>query len=226
MKTTTYSMYLFLAAFALSAMTLTGCTDPTEGKTDAIVGDAVEDPATDEGAEDGSTIPAALTGRKYVFAEDTTIFFEGYKTIGAHNGEFLDVVGSVVVPEEDITRAQVELTIDMTTFEADEDALTEKLKSKDFFEVETYPEARFKSTKIVATDEGYDVSGNLTMKGITKNITFPATIELDGDTLTASAEFTIKRFDWNIEYKGVGDGLVEDKVLLFFDVEATAAEEA
>src|SRR5690606_30258459 len=124
------------------------------------------------------------------------------------------------------TKARVQLTIDMTTLEADEQALTDKLKSADFFEVETYPESRFVSTAIAKTDAGYNVSGNLTMKGITKNITFPADIRIDGDTLTASAEFTIKRFDWNINYKGLADDLIKDEVLLVFEVEAIADEAA
>ena len=70
-----------------------------------------------------------------------------------------------------------------------------------------------------------DVSGNLEMHGITKNITFPAELELDGDTLTTAAEFTIKRFDWDIVYSGKVDDLIHDEVLIAFEVEAVKASE-
>jgi polyisoprenoid-binding protein YceI len=216
------SLWMPLVA-VLGLVMVAGCSDPTAGKTAAVVGDAAEEAPAESGSPDA---PTPEPGIVYTFADDTAIFFEGYKVTGAHNGEFLDIAGNVTVPGEDITKARVQLTIDMTTFEADEAALTDKLKSADFFEVETYPESRFVSTAIAKTDSGYNVSGNLTMKGTTKNITFPADIQIDGDTLTASAEFTIKRFDWNINYKGLADDLIKDEVLLVFEVEAIADETA
>ena len=68
----------------------------------------------------------------------------------------------------------------------------------------------------------YDVTGNLTLHGVTKGVTFPAEITVDGDTLSTTAEFTINRTDWNITYKGVADDLIRDSVLLYFEIVAQA----
>jgi polyisoprenoid-binding protein YceI len=58
------------------------------------------------------------------------------------------------------------------------------------------------------------------MHGVTKSVTFPATVEHSGEIAKISAEFDIKRFDWKIEYKGGADNLINDEVILRFNLEA------
>jgi polyisoprenoid-binding protein YceI len=126
---------------------------------------------------------------------------------------------------EDLQNARVDLSIDMTSTYSDDPDLTKKLLSADFFEADTYPAATFKSTSIAKSPAGgntYDVTGNLTLHGVTKGITFPAEIVLEGDTLKTTAEFTIKRFDWNISFKGMADDLIREDVLLYFEITAKA----
>jgi len=113
----------------------------------------------------------------------------------------------------------------MTSTYSDVPDLTKKLLGADFFEAETYPTATFKSTSIAAPPAGgglYDVTGNLTLHGITKGITFPATITIDGDTLKTKTEFTINRMDWDVKYKGLADDIIRDDVLLYFEIVAKA----
>jgi polyisoprenoid-binding protein YceI len=121
----------------------------------------------------------------------------------------------------------VDVLIDATSLWADNEKLTGHLKSADFFEVETYPQARFQSTHIVQDGEQYRVSGNLTLHGITRSVTFPAAIEfVAGERIRARAEFAIKRFDWSIEYKGKADDLIRDDVVIKLDLEATPGDAA
>ncbi len=114
----------------------------------------------------------------------------------------------------DPTHSKVEFTIDTTSLYADSEKLTGHLKSADFFDVEAHPIASFESTSIAATDDGYSVTGNLSLHGVTKQVVFPAAISVADDVVTADAEFSIQRFDFNIEYKGMADDLIRDDVLI------------
>jgi len=90
--------------------------------------------------------------------------------------------------------------------------LNNHLKSSDFFDVEKYPTASFEITNIKKlTTDSLKVSGNLTLKGITKNIGFSA---LNKDKVF-SAKFTFDRFQWNIAYEGIW----ADKTFVDKDIE-------
>lgn len=222
MKRSTVQQIGLLAVVALAVI---GCSNPTEDKTAATVSAPIEVPQTAAPAEPAPGEPATET-KVYSFTNDGNgIDFEGYKVTGSHVGGFGAFEGKVTVPGGDITKAQIDLSIDMTSTYSDAPDLTKVLIGKDFFEVETYPTSTFQSTSIAASPAGgnlYDVTGNLTLHGVTKGITFPATIAIDGDTLKTGAEFTIKRFDWDITYKGLADDLIREDVLLYFEIVAKA----
>ncbi len=164
--------------------------------------------------------PSAVTGDVYTFPEETEVAFRGSKVTGAHDGKFEKVNGTVTVPEADLAQAVIDLEIDMGSTVADDEKLTGHLKSPDFFDVATHPTSRFQSTKIEKTDDGVEVTGNLTLHGVTKTIAFPAVISLDGETLTAKSEFVINRKDFDIVYPGKPDDLIRDEVVIKFDLKA------
>ena len=60
------------------------------------------------------------------------------------------------------------------------------------------------------------------MHGITKNITFPALVEVGESQVIAEAEFSIRRKDWDINWDGAADNMIRENVLLVFYVEANA----
>lgn len=202
---------------------LAGCKDPTKGKTAATVSDAIEPAPAPTAPAEGE--PAASAA--FAFSGDnSTIGFEGSKVTGTHVGGFTTFDGTATVTGGDVLTAQINLTIDMNSTQSDDPDLTTKLKSADFFDVEKFPTATFTSTSIAASPAGgtYDVTGNLTLHGVTKGIAFPAEITIDGDTLTAGAEFSINRNDWGIVYSGAADDLIRPNVLLYFEVNGTAAQ--
>ena len=80
--------------------------------------------------------------------------------------------------------------------------------------------AQFTSQSIVREGTGYTVTGNLTLHGVTKSITFPASIMVTPEGVTAQSEFVLKRFDWNIEYKGKADDLIRDEVVVTLNIAA------
>lgn len=91
------------------------------------------------------------------------------------------------------------------------------LKTGDFFEVDKFPEATFEVTGVKAGGvEGatHTVSGNLTMKGITKSVDIPANVTVaDGKVTVSTPEFTIDRTQWDIKYSSGLFGAVGDKII-------------
>jgi polyisoprenoid-binding protein YceI len=95
--------------------------------------------------------------------------------ISTVRGEFRATNGIVKLDEKDPTKSQVEATIDVGTINTREEKRDEHLKSPDFFEAQKYPTITFKSTKIQKEGgDKYKVTGDLTMRGVTKPVTLDA----------------------------------------------------
>lgn len=155
--------------------------------------------------------------------DDSDISWVGYKVTGSKQGGFADFSGTVKVPGGDLTKAQIEVNVDLASVFSEAGALTEKLKAeKGFFEIATFPTSKFTSSAIEKTAEGYTVTGDFDLHGVVKQIAFPAQISVEGDTLKATAEFTIDRNVWGISYAGVLDDLIKSEVLISFNIAASA----
>ncbi len=140
----------------------------------------------------------------------------GSKVSGGHDGGFADYQGTVSFNTKGEV-GKIEFTVDVNSIYSDVEQLTEHLKSADFFEVETYPTATFVSTNIVANSaelDEYTITGDMTIKGETVSITFPAKVAVQEGKLHTSAEFNINRFDYGITYEGKADDLINKEVLL------------
>ena len=173
-------------------------------------------------ASTSGTPVAAVEGTVYKFAEGTEVGWVGSKVTGSHDGGFKTVTGMVTVPDENLEAAVVELTIDMKSIYSDNDKLTTHLKDEDFFAVDKFPESKFKSTKIEPAEGGdFTVTGDLTLHGVTKAISFPAKLSVEGDMLKTSAEFSINRKDFEIVYAGKPDDLIRDEVVIKYDITAS-----
>ncbi len=86
-------------------------------------------------------------------------------------GEFHTATGKVVLDEADLTKSTVELAIDVNSVDTDNADRDKHLKSPDFFDAAKYPQITFKSTKIKKAGKAFKVTGDLTMRGVTKPIT-------------------------------------------------------
>lgn len=171
--------------------------------------------------KDAAEVKSADYDFKYdVNLEQSTLEWEGYKPTGTHNGTVAVSDGKLKFSEGNLVGG--EFTIDLTSIvvldvtDPDMNAkLTGHLLSADFFEVETYPNARFVITGVVALDNPqvdpakekgdlvptHAISGNLTMKDVTKNLTFNAAVSIEGDLFVAQTNmFFIDRVDWNVQY--------------------------
>jgi polyisoprenoid-binding protein YceI len=174
----------------------------------------------------------------------------GTKMSTYHPGTVAIKSGNLMVKDGQLTGGK--FVIDMPTLKTlmgnEADAkLTGHLQSPDFFDVAKYPEASLEITSVKAfdgaattggdqaeineysvADPNVTISANLTIKGITKGITFPAKVTVNPTDASAVAKFNINRKDWGIVYPGMPDDLIQD--LIWFGVsikaELPAAETA
>jgi len=194
-------------------MFLSACSDPASDKTKAVTGEAA--PVASQ--------PATGQGQKYVITpQNSQIAFVGSKVTGSHNGSFGEFSGQIDyagTPEQ----SRVNINIKSESITTDTPDLTKHLKTADFFDVAKYPESKFVSTAIKAGGEGgasHTVTGNLTLHGVTKSVTFPATINVTPDVATVDSTFSINRKDFGINYAGAADNAIRDNVVMTLKIRA------
>lgn len=197
-----------------------------------------------EANEAGEAAEAAPTGKEYnVDLAKSTVEWTGTKiTNASHTGGISLTSGSVAVDGETLIKGSFELDMnsitnaDITDEESNQ-MLVGHLKSGDFFDVEKHPNATFVVTKVAAIEGAqtgqptHNVSGNLTIKGMTKEITIPATVGIEENQVAIIATFTIDRTDWDIKYgsgkffdvKELGDKLIKDDIGFRVKLVATPA---
>ena len=168
-----------------------------------------------------------------VDADKSKIEWTGKKVTGQHTGTIKLASGEVVTNGKTPTGGK--FTIDMTSMTSTDlqgggaDKLLGHLKSDDFFGTEKYPTSTFTATKITpAGANKVNVTGNLTIKGKTAAITFPATYTLAGNTLTVVApEVKVDRTVYDIRYgsksffESIGDKAIDNEFLLNVTLVAT-----
>ena len=191
----------------LSAL-LIGCVeDVSKDKAEATVAEAKK---VDTTAPKGEVLK--------VDASKSTIKALGAKITATHPVDFHDFSGELAVADGKLTK--VEFTVQMATLESDHPKLTEHLKNEDFFDVSGHPTSTFVSTKIEQDGAKATVEGNLTIRGNTKSVTFPADVKIADGTVEAKTEFAIDRQDFAIVYPGKPDDLIQDKVVLTIELVA------
>ena len=184
---------------------------------------------------------AAETATTYkVDTTKSTIEWVGSKPAGKHNGTIALSNGELSLNNGKVESGK--FTIDMNSItvldlkagDGKEDleghlkGLGKEEDADHFFNTKKFPEGTFEITSVATVDAVTTVSGNLTLKGITKPVSFPAMILVDGNTVTLNSEtFKIDRTHWNVNYasKSVFDNLkdkfVNDEIELKVSITAT-----
>ena len=200
-------------ALSFFVLGLSACdNEPSKGKTQASVSAPV------------APAPAAAGAVKYTFSNaDSRIEFVGAKVTRKHDGSFQTFSGTINLVENDPTKSSVSADIDIASITTDTEKLTGHLKSPDLLDAAKYPKATFTSSSIQAGGEKgatHTVTGNFQLHGVTKSISFPATVKASADAVEVDAEFAINRKDFGIVYPGMPDDLIKDDVLLKLHVRA------
>lgn len=126
----------------------------------------------------GLSIAATLNAQDVykIDAVHSQIGFKIRHLVAKSSGRFTKFEGAITVDAKDIAKSKVEVTIDATSINTDNEARDKHLRGADFFEVEKFPTITFKSTAVKEVEKGkLQVTGDLTMHGVTKSITFPIT---------------------------------------------------
>ena len=151
-----------------------------------------------------SVAAASTTSQTWIVdPKASSIVWKGTKPTGEHVGTITIKEGSLSSEEGKIIAGN--FIIDMTTIDETtnsekpkaQDKLVTHLKSSDFFSVDSFPISTFAITKV----EGITISGNLTIKNITREIKFTADVKIDGAILNAATIIDIDRTDFGINYK-------------------------
>jgi polyisoprenoid-binding protein YceI len=225
-----------LATFAVAlsvSLSLAACKNPADGKNKAVVeeakpeGTAAPAPAPAEGTPAAAAPAAGLV--KYAIAPDTSkVDLTGSKVTASHAIKVPKFNGTIEVTDGKPETAKVSVEIDMKSIEADDPKLTGHLQTADFFDTAKYPTAKFTTTDVKAEADGkgatHKITGNFEMHGVTKSVTFPATVAVAADKVAVKSEFFINRKDWKIEYPGMRDDLIRDEVVVKLDLNAPVAK--
>ena len=164
----------------------------------------------------------------------TSATWLGKKVTGQHNGNINILKGSVITTHGSIIGGTIEFDMNsITCADLTDKGYNEKLvghlKSDDFFSTTKFPNATFEITKaILKSGNDFDVTGKLTIKGITNEITFPAAIKMDGSTIVTIAKIIVNRTKFEIKYGSasffdkIGDKAINDDFELNVNVVAKA----
>ena len=139
-------------------------------------------------------------------------------------GRFNQLSGTIAYDPENPAASTVEISIDAASIDTNNPKRDGHLRSADFFDVEKHPGLTFKSTAVKASAGGLEVTGELTIRGVTKQVTAPVTaLGTMGDRAGFATRFTVNRQDYGVSWNrtlDTGGVLLGDEVTIDVAVEA------
>ena len=138
------------------------------------------------------------------------------------HGRFNEVDGKFAIDRQDASKSSFQLTIKADSVDTANKARDEHLRQPDYFDTKQFPTIDFKSTAVKAINGGFEVTGDFTMHGVTKKITFPLMggkeIESRGvKRVGFSTELKLKRSDFNFDKSAIG--AIGDEAIIIIDCE-------
>jgi polyisoprenoid-binding protein YceI len=157
-----------------------------------------------------------------------------HMAISTVHGSFRGVSGVISFDPADLSKSGVDAAIDVNTVDTGVAARDGHLKTADFFDTAKFPTMTFKSTKVAKSGDGYAVTGDLTLHGVTKSVVLsletPDKAQTDakgGVHRGFTAHATINRKDFGLLWAnktGTGDAVLGDDIKIELDIEAVNAK--
>jgi polyisoprenoid-binding protein YceI len=167
---------------------------------------------------------SALAADEYAYdgVHSSVSFKARHQNISWIHGRFNKVEGKFVIDREDPTKSSFQLTIQADSVDTANEARDLHLRQPDYFDTKQFPTIEFKSTKVKAIDGGYQVTGDFTMHGTTKEITFDLLggkeVEFfGGKHVGFSTELKLKRSDFGFDKSQIGG--IGDEAIVMIDCE-------
>jgi polyisoprenoid-binding protein YceI len=145
-------------------------------------------------------------------------------------GGFKDFSGTIIFDDKDISKSSVTVTIKVASINTHDDNRDGHLRSPDFFDAEKYSDITFTSKRIEKQGDGWVLMGDLTIKNVTKEVTFPFTLvgpindPWGNKRIAAQGSLNIDRQDYGVSWNKTLDNgglLVGNDVRIDFEIEAT-----
>lgn len=152
--------------------------------------------------------------------------------ISTVKGRFSEVTGEIQLDEGNLSNSKVNIDVNVASIDTREPQRDTHLRSADFFDVDKFPKISFRSTAIEGTLDEFRLTGDLTIHGVRRPVTFDVTHEgrgkdpWGGERIGFSATGKIKRSDFGLTWNAAletGGFLVGDDVKISLDVEAVKA---
>ncbi len=131
------------------------------------------------------------------------------------SGSFKTMDGTVEFDEANIEATEFNLKIDVKSISTGNGMMNKKSQTAEWFDAAKYPFAKFKSTKVVKKGTDLSIIGDLTIKGITKQYTIPASFTKSGDQVTFKGTFNVNRIEFKVGHKS---DVVPDLMKVTFQV--------
>jgi len=166
-------------------------------------------------------------------SHSSIMFAVKHMVVSKVKGEFNEYSGTILYDEADVTKSSVEVTIKTASIDTKDQKRDDHLRSPDFFDAEKHPEITFKSKRVEKAKDGFVAVGDLTMHGVTKEITIPFEItgvinDPWGNTrMGVSAELELNRQDYGVSWSqklDTGGLVVGDDVGIEIEIEAIKAK--
>ncbi|UZR93706.1 YceI family protein [Chondrinema litorale] len=194
-----------------------------------------ETAVTEEPAAEETTTASSLSDGTYsIDTASSMVKWEATKMTGSHDGSIDLSEGTIMVENGSITTGSFSIDLNtITALDLKDDPETAgklegHLKSGDFFNVELSPVSTFEITSVTEGGEGgatHTITGNLTIKNITNEISFPATVSTEGSTIKAIGSAVLDRTKWDMMFhSGLeqwGDKTIKDEFNVTFDITAS-----
>ncbi len=199
---------------------LVACGGADEPSAGALAADA----SGAESASETDELPQ-LTGDDVwiVDVENSSVTFEGVQEGALFDGRFNRFDAAIRLNPDDPAGAEIHAVIDMASVDAGDTDRNDALPTREWFHTKSFPVARFTSTEVRrAADGNYEAVGSLSMKGATRPVVLPFTLEVTGDTARAVGTIALDRTDYSVGEGEFADGkFVDAAVDVTVDVSAT-----
>lgn len=132
---------------------------------------------------------------------DSALTFSGTQTGEKFIGRFGRFDAAISLDPDQLDTAKIVVTVDVASAATGDKQRDTALPAKEWFDAASFPQAKFESRQVRRTPDGYEAVGDLTLRGVTREIRLPFTLEIDGRKVKARGHVDLKR-----DVFGVGQG--------------------
>lgn len=144
-----------------------------------------------------STSVALLPSDHYVVGSGHSIDFKSKDP----SGSFKEMSGDIDFDEKNLDACKFNLKIDVSSINTGNGMMNKKAQTEEWFDAKKHPQIKFKSTKVEKKGNDYVITGDLTIKGVTKSVSIPAAVTSSGNKLTFKGTFSVARLDFKVGHK-------------------------